>query len=69
MVRTKDFGDPDQNLTYLPQLEKVLQDASHEFEFYTKTPVQVKKRLLEAVLAEKMQKLKKLNRTMSKKIF
>mgnify|MGYP001071856113 FL=1 len=60
------FGDPDQNLTYLPKLEEVLHDAGHDFEIYTKTTVQVKKRLLEVVLQEKMQSLKKMNRIMSK---
>ncbi len=65
-IRTEFFGDPDQNLTYLPKLEEVLHDAGHHFEIYTKTSDQVKKRLLEVVLQEKMQSLKKLNRTMSK---
>ena len=60
------FGDPDQILTYLPKLERVLHDAGHHFEIYTKTTVQVKKRLLEVVLQEKMQSLKKMNQTMSK---
>ena len=60
------FSDPDQNLSYLPQLEKVLHDAGHHFKIYTKTPVKVKKHLLEVVLQEKMQSLKKMNRTMSK---
>jgi hypothetical protein len=60
------FGDPDQNLTYLPKLEEVLHDAGHDFEIYPKTTVQIKKRLLEVVLQEKMQSLKKMNRTMSK---
>ena len=65
-VRTEIFGDPDQNLTYLPNLEEVLCDAGHDFEIYTKTYDKVKKRLLEVVLQEKIQSLKKLNQTMSK---
>jgi len=65
-VRKEIFGDPDQNLTYLPKLEEVLCDAGHDFEICTKTSDQVKKRLLEVVLQEKIQSLKKLNRTMSK---
>ena len=65
-VRKEIFGDPDQNLTYLPKLEEVLRDAGHDFEICTKTSDQVKKRLLEVVLQEKIQSLKKLNRTMSK---
>ena len=65
-VRKKNFGDPDQNLTYLPKLEEVLRDVGHDFEICTKTSDQVKKRLLEVVLQEKIQSLKKLNRTMSK---
>ena len=65
-LRKEIFGDPDQNLTYLPKLEEVLRDAGHDFEICTKTSDQVKKRLLEVVLQEKIQSLKKLNRTMSK---
>ena len=65
-VRKEIFGDPDKNLTYLPKLEQVLQEAGHDFEICTKTSDQVKKRLLEVVLQEKIQSLKKLNRTMSK---
>ena len=65
-VRKEIFGDPDQNLSYLPKLEQVLQEAGHDFEICTKTSDQVKKRLLEVVLQEKIQSLKKLNRTMSK---
>ena len=65
-VRTEIFGDPDQNLTYLPKLEKVLHDAGHHFKIYTKTTDQVRKLLLEVVLQEKIQSLKKLNQTMSK---
>ena len=65
-VRKEIFGDPDQNLTYLPKLEEVLREAGHDFEICTKTSDQVKKRLLEVVLQEKIQSLKKLNRTMSK---
>ncbi len=53
-------------MTYLRKLEKVLHDAGHDFEIYTKTSDQVKKRLLEVVLQEKIQSLKKLNQTMSK---
>ena len=65
-VRTEIFGDPDQNLTYLPKLEEELCDTGHHFEIYTKTTDQVKKCLLEVVLQEKMQSLKKLNQAMSK---
>ena len=65
-VRKEIFGDPEQNLTYLPKLEEVLREAGHDFEICTKTSDQVKKRLLEVVLQEKIQSLKKLNRTMSK---
>jgi len=65
-VRKEIFGDPDQNLTYLPKLEEVLRDAGHDFKICTKTSDQVKKRLLEVVLQEKIQSLKKLNRKMSK---
>ena len=49
-VRMEIFGDPDQNLTYLPKLEEVLCDAGHDFEISTKTSDQVKKRLLEVIL-------------------
>jgi hypothetical protein len=56
------YGD----LSEIPKLEKVLHDAGHHFEIYTKTPLQVKKRLVEVVLQEKMQSLKKMNQTMSK---
>ncbi len=65
-VRTEIFGDPDQNLTYLPKLEEVLRDAGHHFKIYTKTTDQVRKLLLEVVLQEKMQSLKKMNQTLSK---
>ena len=60
-VRKEIFGDPDQNLTYLPKLEEVLREAGHDFEICTKTSDQVKKRLLEVLLQEKIQSLKKLN--------
>ncbi len=65
-VRKEIFGNPDQNLTYLPKLEEVLCEAGHDFKICTKTSDQVKKHLLEVVLQEKIQSLKKLNRTMSK---
>ena len=65
-VKTEIFGDSDKNLTFRPKLEEVLCDAGHDFEIYTKTTDQVKKRLLEVVLQEKMQSLKKLNQTISK---
>jgi hypothetical protein len=60
------FGDPDKNVTYVPDLVDILEAAGHDFVIYAKTPIDVKKHLLAVVLEQKMNSLKKENKMMSK---
>jgi hypothetical protein len=65
-VKNQVFGDPDKNVTYVPKLVDILEAAGHDFNIYTKTPIDVKKRLLAVVLNQKMNSLKKENKMMLK---
>ncbi len=65
-IRNQVFGDPDKNVTYVPALVDILEAAGHDLDIYTKTPMDVKKRLLAVVLEQKMNSLKKDNKMMLK---
>ena len=60
------FGDPDKNFTYLPALAERLDEGGHDYDFFVKAPKDVWKRLLDVVLQEKMQNLKKDEKMMVK---
>ncbi len=65
-IRNQVFGDPDKNVTHIPELVDILEAAGHDFDIYAKTPIDVKKRLLAVVLEQKMNSLKKDNKMMLK---
>jgi hypothetical protein len=65
-IRNQVFGDPDKNVTYIPELVDILEAAGHDFDIYAKTPMDVKKHLLAVVLKQKMNSLKKDNKMMMK---
>jgi hypothetical protein len=65
-IRNQVFGDPDKNVTYVPELVDILEAAGHDFDIYAKTPMDVKKHLLAVVLKQKMNSLKKDNKMMLK---
>ncbi len=65
-MRNKVFGDPDKNVTHVPELVDILEAAGHVFDIYKKTPIDVKKRLLAVVLEQKMNSLKRDNKMMLK---
>jgi hypothetical protein len=65
-IRNQVFGDPEKNVSYLPQLVDVLEAAGHAIEIYIKTPIEVKKHLLSVVLEQKINSLKRDNKAMSK---
>ena len=60
------LGDPYKNVTYLPALAEWLDEGGHDYNIFVKTPKDVQKRLLDVVLQEKMQSLKKDEKTMVK---
>ena len=51
------FGHPDENIMYLPALAMSLDECGHSFHVVKKTPFQVKKRLLNIILQEKINAL------------
>jgi hypothetical protein len=65
-VKNQVFGDPDKNVTYVPEFVVILEAAGHDFNIYAKTPIDVKKRLLAVVLEQKMNSPKKENKMMLK---
>jgi hypothetical protein len=65
-IRNQVFGDPDKNVTYVPELVDILEAAGHDFDIYAKTLMDVKKCLLAVVLEQKMNSLKKDNKMMLK---
>jgi hypothetical protein len=65
-IRKNVFGDPDNNVTYVPELVDILEATGHDFDIYAKTPMDVKKHLLAVVLKQKMNNLKKDNKMMLK---
>jgi hypothetical protein len=66
IIRNQVFGDPDKNVTYVPELVDILEATGHDFNIYAKTPTDVKKCLLAVVLGQKMNSLKKDNKMMLK---
>lgn len=56
-IRNKVFGHPDENIMYLPALAMSLDECGHSFHVVKKTPFQVKKRLLNIILQEKINAL------------
>ncbi len=65
-IRNQVFGDPNNNVTYVPALVDILEAAGHDFDIYAKTPMDVKKHFLAVVLKQKMNSLKKDNEMMLK---
>ena len=65
-IRNQVFGDPDKNVTNVHVLRDLLEDAQHDLDIYVKTPMEVKKRLLNVVLKQKMNNVKKENKMMVK---
>ena len=65
-IRNKVFGHPDENILYLPALAMSLEECGHSFHVVKKTPFQVKKRLLNIILQEKINAL--ANRTPPKQM-
>lgn len=55
--RNKVFGHPYENILYLPALAMSLEECGHSFHVVKKTPFQVKKRLLNIILQEKINAL------------
>ena len=66
IIRDRVFGDPEKNITYLPALEECLHEGGHNFEVFIKNPSQLRKRLLDVVLQEKMKTMKKEEKLMLK---
>jgi hypothetical protein len=56
-IRNKVFGHPDENIMYLPALAMSLDECGHSFHVVKKSPFQVKKRLLNIILQEKINAL------------
>ncbi len=59
IITDRVFGDPETNVTYLSALVEQLQEGGHDFDVFVKSPSQVRKRLLDIVLQEKMKSMKK----------
>ena len=58
-IRDQVFGDPDTNVTHVHVLRDLLEGDNHDFDIYAKTPIEVKKRLLNVVIEQKMNSVKK----------
>jgi hypothetical protein len=58
-IRDQVFGDPDNNMTYVHVLRDLLDANNHDFDIYVKTPIKVKKHLLNVVIEQKMNSVKK----------
>jgi len=65
-IRNQVFGDPDKNVTYVHVLRDLLDTDQHDFDIYVKTPIEVKKRLLNVVIEKKMNSVKKDGKMMVK---
>ena len=51
-IRRMAFGDPDDNIKYLPELVRQLQEGGHDFEIWTKTQTRVLQKVEEMMLGE-----------------
>jgi hypothetical protein len=58
------FGDPDTNVSHVHVLRDLLKGDNHDFYIYAKTPIEVKKRLLNVVIEQEMNSIKKDGRMM-----
>ena len=56
-IRNKVFGNPGENIFYLPALAVCLEECEHSFHVVKKTPFAVKKRLLNIIPQEKIKAL------------
>ena len=65
-VRSQVFGDPDTNICYLKHLKAHLEENGHDFSFVLMKPIDVRKRLLNVILEQKVNALKKENKYMTK---
>jgi hypothetical protein len=65
-IRNQVFGDPDKSVTYAHVLRDLLDADQHDFDIYVKTPIEVKKRLLNVVIEKKMNSVKKDGKMMVK---
>ncbi len=65
-VRNQVFGDPDNNVIYVCVLRDLLDADHHDFDIYVKTPIEVKKCLLNVVIEQKMYSVKKDGKMMVK---
>ena len=70
-VQNQVVGDPDTNIRYLNHLKAHLEENGHDFLFVVMKPIDVRKHLLNAILEQKVNALKKENKYMTKvqKIF
>jgi hypothetical protein len=53
-IQEQVFGNPDTNVTHVHVLRDLLEGDNHDFDMYAKTPIEVKKRLLNVVIEQKM---------------
>jgi hypothetical protein len=58
-IRDQVFGNPDTNVNHVHVLRNLLEGDNHDFNVYAKTPTKVKKRLLNVVIEQKMNSVKK----------
>ncbi len=52
LVRLYLFGDPAENVTYLPEMVRELENAGHDFEIVTKNKVSILKKVEEIILTQ-----------------
>jgi hypothetical protein len=65
-IQDQVFGNPDTNVTHVHVLRDLLDADNHDFDIYAKTPIEVKKRLLNVVIEQKMNSVKKDGKMMVK---
>ena len=58
-IREQVCGNPDTNVSHVNVLRDLLKGDNHDFDIYAKTPIEVKKRLLNVVIEQKMNSVKK----------
>jgi hypothetical protein len=58
-IRDQVFGNPDTNVSHAHVLRDLLERDNHDFDIYAKTPIKVKKCLLNVVIEQKMNSVKK----------
>jgi hypothetical protein len=65
-IRDQVFGDPDNNVTHVHVLRDLLEADNHDLDIYAKTPIKVKKHLMNVVIKQKMNSVKKDGKMMVK---